>query len=396
MKNVVILGSTGTIGVNTLEVISCNPDRFEVIALTAHRNVDKLLEQCLVWRPQYAAMSDLKAAETLSASLKTKGVETEVFGGPDAQGKIASLDEAHQVVAGIVGSAGLMSTLAAARSGKRVLLANKEVLVMSGHLMMAAVRQGGGELLPIDSEHNAIFQCLPSSYIVGEALDNIRRILLTGSGGPFRGLDWAELDAITPEQACSHPNWIMGPKISVDSATLMNKGLEMIEACWLFDVKPSQIEVVIHPQSIIHSMVEYLDGSVLAQLSYPDMRIPIAHALAWPERIDSGTDVLNFSALRNLDFESPDLSRIPCLRLAFAAAEVGGSAPIALNAANEVAVNAFLDRRIRFTEISKINESVLEQHSSREVLDVNTVLTVDEEMRQLAAREVRMLSGERI
>ena len=396
MKNVAILGSTGTIGVNTLEVISCSQGRFEVIALTAHQNVDKLLEQCLVWRPQYAAMSDLKAAEILSASLKAKGVETEVFGGPDAQEKIASLDEVHQVMAGIVGSAGLMSTLAAARSGKRVLLANKEVLVMSGHLMMAAVRENGGELLPIDSEHNAIFQCLPSSYTVGEALDNIRRILLTGSGGPFRGLDWVELDAITPEQACSHPNWVMGPKISVDSATLMNKGLEMIEACWLFDAKPSQIEVIIHPQSIIHSMVEYLDGSVLAQLSYPDMRIPIAHALAWPKRIDTGSNPLDFTALKSLEFESLDLSRAPCLRLAFAAAEVGGSAPVALNAANEVAVKAFLDRRIRFTEIPKINESILEQHNSRELLDIDTILTVDREVRQLAAREVESVSRERV
>ncbi|MCH9673303.1 MAG: 1-deoxy-D-xylulose-5-phosphate reductoisomerase [Gammaproteobacteria bacterium] len=388
MSGIAILGATGTIGVNTLDVIARNPDRFEVVALTAHRNVEKLLAQCLQWRPRYAAMSDHDAAEELVQRIRAAGCDTEVLAGPEALETVAALEEVDQVMAGIVGAAGLMGTLAAARAGKRVLLANKEALVMSGRLLMDAVTNNGAELLPIDSEHNAIFQCLPSQYVTGGELRGVRRVLLTGSGGPFRGLEVDQLHEVTPERACAHPNWVMGPKISVDSATMMNKGLEVIEACWLFNAKPAQIEVVIHPQSVIHSMVEYVDGSVMAQLGHPDMRTPIAHALGWPDRIDAGMPELDFFSLRSLDFEPPSFDRMPCLRLAFEAAEAGSSAPTVLNAANEVAVEAFLQGEIRFTDIARINESVLAQHSVCDVADLETILSVDADARRVANESI--------
>ncbi|MEM7250770.1 MAG: 1-deoxy-D-xylulose-5-phosphate reductoisomerase [Pseudomonadota bacterium] len=389
MSGIAILGSTGSVGMNTLDVISRNRENFEVMALTAHTNVDAMADQCIAWNPRFAVMSDEDAAERLRARLGDEpAVETEVLGGADALRDVAAHDSVDQVMAGIVGGAGLLSTLAAAKAGKRVLLANKESLVMSGRLLMDAIRESGAELLPIDSEHNAIFQCLPTSYVTGEPLRGVRRVLLTGSGGPFRGRELSELEGVTPEEACAHPNWVMGPKISVDSATMMNKGLEVIEACWLFGAAPSQIEVVLHPQSVIHSMVEYLDGSVMAQLGHPDMRTPIAHALGWPDRIDAGVSNLDFFALRSLEFEPPNVARTPCLRLAFEAAEVGGTAPTVLNAANEIAVEAFLQRRIRFTDIPRVNEFALTQHNAREVEDVATVLAVDSETRQVARNQV--------
>lgn len=393
---VTILGSTGSIGVSTLDVLRHHVDRFRVVALTAHRDVEGLFQQCLSHEPNYAVMADPDAAEQLHDRLQSAGRPVKVLAGAAGLEQAAALPEVGYVMAAIVGAAGLLPTLAAARAGKRVLLANKEALVMAGPLFMAAVREHGAELLPIDSEHNAVFQCLPPDF-AAEGLDavGVRRILLTGSGGPFRITSLDQLPNVTPDQACAHPNWRMGRKISVDSATMMNKGLEMIEAHWLFAAPPEQIEVVIHPQSVIHSMVEYEDGSVLAQLGNPDMRTPIAHALAWPRRLASGVAFLDFARLGKLEFQTPDFARFPCLRLAFAALDAGGTAPAILNAANEVAVQAFLDQRIRYTDIAAVVEQTLERVSPRGVNTLATILAADAQARAMAGEQiaVRALKG---
>jgi len=385
---VTILGSTGSIGTNTLDVVQRHADRFRVVALTANQNVEGLFRQCVTHEPDFAVMADPEAAERLSDRLRSAGRPVEVLAGMAGLERVAALPEVDCVMAAIVGAAGLLPTLAAARAGKRVLLANKEALVMAGPLFVAAVRQGGAELLPIDSEHNAIFQCLPPGF-AAEGLDaaGVRRILLTGSGGPFRVTPLDRLPDATPEQACAHPNWSMGRKISVDSATMMNKGLEVIEAHWLFGAAPARIEVVVHPQSVVHSMVEYRDGSVLAQLGHPDMRTPIAHALAWPHRMASGAAFLDFSRLQ-LEFQAPDFARFPCLRLAFAALEAGGTAPAVLNAANEVAVRAFLERRIRFTEIAVVVERALERVVPRAADALAPILEADALARSAAGEWV--------
>ena len=385
---VTILGSTGSIGTNTLDVVQRHADRFRVVALTANQNVEGLFRQCVTHEPDFAVMADPEAAERLSDRLRSAGRPVEVLAGMAGLERVAALPEVDCVMAAIVGAAGLLPTLAAARAGKRVLLANKEALVMAGPLFVAAVRQGGAELLPIDSEHNAIFQCLPPGF-AAEGLDaaGVRRILLTGSGGPFRVTPLDRLPDATPEQACAHPNWSMGRKISVDSATMMNKGLEVIEAHWLFGAAPARIEVVVHPQSVVHSMVEYRDGSVLAQLGHPDMRTPIAHALAWPHRMASGAAFLDFSRLQ-LEFQAPDFARFPCLRLAFAALEAGGTAPAILNAANEVAVRAFLERRIRFTEIAVVVERALERVVPRAADALAPILEADALARSAAGEWV--------
>ena len=385
---VTILGSTGSIGTNTLDVVQRHADRFRVVALTANQNVEGLFQQCVTHEPDFAVIADPEAAERLSDRLRSAGRPVEVLAGMAGLERVAALPEVDCVMAAIVGAAGLLPTLAAARAGKRVLLANKEALVMAGPLFVAAVRQGGAELLPIDSEHNAIFQCLPPGF-AAEGLDaaGVRRILLTGSGGPFRVTPLDRLPDATPEQACAHPNWSMGRKISVDSATMMNKGLEVIEAHWLFGAAPARIEVVVHPQSVVHSMVEYRDGSVLAPLGHPDMRTPIAHALAWPHRMASGAAFLDFSRLQ-LEFQAPDFARFPCLRLAFAALEAGGTAPAILNAANEVAVRAFLERRIRFTEIAVVVERALERVVPRAADALAPILEADALARSAAGEWV--------
>ena len=383
---VAILGSTGSIGVSTLDVLRRHPDRFRVAALTAHRDVEALFQQCLMHEPDVAVLADAAAAERLRERLRVAGRSIEVLAGIAGLERAATLSEVAYVMAAIVGAAGLPPTLAAARAGKRVLLANKEALVMAGPLFMAAIRQHGAELLPIDSEHNALFQCLPADFAsIGLAAAGVRRLLLTGSGGPFRTAPLAQLADATPEQACAHPNWNMGRKISVDSATMMNKGLEVIEAHWLFEAPTATIEVVVHPQSVIHSMVEYRDGSVLAQLGNPDMRTPIAHALAWPRRLASGVTFLDFARLGKLEFQAPDFARFPCLRLAFAALEAGGTAPAVLNAANEVAVQAFLDRRIRFTDIAAVVEHALERVPTGAAEELAAILDGDSQARTVAA-----------
>ncbi len=382
---ITILGSTGSIGVSTLDVLRRHADRFRVIALTAHQDIEALFQQCLLHEPAYAVMADPDCAARLRDRLQSVGRSVEVLAEVTGLEQVAALPEVSHVMAAIVGAAGLLPTLAAAQAGKRVLLANKEALVMAGPLFMAAVREYGAELLPIDSEHNAIFQCLPPAF-AAEGLDaaGVRRILLTGSGGPFRVTPLDQLPDVTPEQACAHPNWSMGRKISVDSATMMNKGLEVIEAHWLFGASPKRIEVVIHPQSVIHSMVEYQDGSVLAQLGHPDMRTPIAHALAWPQRLASGAAFLNFTQLAKLEFQTPDFGRFPGLQLAFAALETGGTAPAILNAANEVAVQAFLERRIRFTAIAAVVEWALERVPVSAVETLTTILAADADARRVA------------
>ena len=385
MIGVVVLGSTGSVGVNTLDVVARNADRFRLIAIGANRNAAKLAEQIRQFRPAYAALADAAAARELTQLLGGAAPHTRLLVGPEALSEIAALPEAHCVMAAIVGAAGLRSTLAAAHAGKRLLLANKESLVMSGPLLMNAVRSSGATLLPIDSEHNAIFQCLPPQTRAGETPPGVRRILLTASGGPFRSFSREALVAVTPEAACAHPNWVMGRKISVDSATLMNKGLELIEACFLFGVPPQQVEIVVHPQSIIHSMVEYRDGSVLAQLGSPDMRTPIAHALGWPERIDSGVEFLDLIKIARLDFQAPDRERFRCLALAQAAAQAGGLLPVVLNAANEVAVQAFLERRLNFLEIAAVIEAVLTTMTGEGALgSLDDVLAADGKARRLA------------
>ena len=384
MKRLAVCGSTGSIGISTLDVVSRNRSRFDVFALTAHKNVDTMAAQCRVWRPRFAVMADESAASRLESAISQDVPETTVLGGPLALGRVASHPEVDYVMAAIVGAAGLMPSIEAARSGKRVLLANKEALVMSGRLFVDTVRSSGAELLPIDSEHNAIFQCMPSGNTRSGG-DGVRRILLTGSGGPFRARSLESLHDVTPEEACAHPNWRMGRKISVDSATMMNKGLEVIEACWLFDADPESVEVVIHPQSVIHSMVEYEDGSVLAQLGSPDMRTPIAHGLAWPDRFDSGSPPLDLAGVSRLDFDAPDMERFPCLRLGFEAARAGGTAPTVLNAANEVAVAAFLDHGLRFTDIVRVVEETMSDISVGDVDNLDEVLEVDALARDRAA-----------
>jgi len=381
---ITVLGATGSIGLSTLDVVSRHPDRYRVFALTGFSRIAELRALCVQYRPRYAVVSDEAQSIMLQDQLQRDGLTTRVLSGEGGLSEVAAHPEVDVVMAAIVGAAGLKPTLAAVRSDKRVLLANKEALVMSGALFMQALRDSAAVLLPIDSEHNAIFQCLPANYSQGLGAVGVRRVLLTASGGPFRDLAPELLADVTPEQACAHPNWSMGRKISVDSASMMNKGLELIEACWLFDARPHQVEVVIHPQSVIHSMVDYVDGSVLAQLGNPDMRTPIAHALAWPERIDSGVSALDLLQVGRLDFQAPDDLRFPCLQLARLAAQSGGTAPAMLNAANEVAVDAFLNRRIRFTEIASIIDDVLNREASVPTDCLEDVLTADRQAREVA------------
>lgn len=383
-SSVTILGATGTIGKQTLDVIARHPERFNVFALTANSRAEELHAQCLQFKPRYAVVLEESGAERLKASLARAGSDTEVLCGLPALEYVSAHADVDVVMAAIVGAAGLKPSLAAARAGKRILLANKETLVMSGKLFMQAVEEGGATLLPIDSEHNAIFQVMPEKPSKDLAASGIRKILLTASGGPFRKADATELARVTPEQALNHPNWVMGPKITIDSATLMNKGLEVIEAHWLFNATPEQIEVVVHPQSVIHSMVEYIDGSVLAQLGNPDMRTPIAYALGHPDRLESGVASLDLFRIARFDFEAPDTGRFPCLHLAFDSLRMGGTAPAIMNAANEIAVNAFLDRKIGFTEIPAMIESVMNLLPSRPTDTLETVIEADREARQLA------------
>jgi 1-deoxy-D-xylulose-5-phosphate reductoisomerase len=354
--------------------------------------VARLFELCLTHRPDFAVMADVAAAADLEARLRARGSAVQVRAGEAELEAVAALREADCVVAAIVGAAGLRSALAAARAGKRVLLANKEALVITGKLFMDEVRRSGAELLPIDSEHNAVFQCLPRDFERGLDRAGVRAIWLTASGGPFRTTALSDLHRVTPQQACAHPNWVMGRKISVDSATMMNKGLEVIEACWLFDAEPERVRVVLHPQSVIHSLVEYVDGSFLAQLGYPDMRVPLAHALAWPERIDSGAPALDLMQVAQLGFEPLDLARYPCLRLACQAMEIGGTASAILSAANEVAVHAFLDGQLAFTGIPHVIEATLSQCPPHEAADLEVILADDAAARDAAARQVAILS----
>ena len=388
MKSVTILGSTGTIGVNTLDVIAQHRENFDVFALTANKNVELMAEQCELWNPKYAVMCDSESAERLAKRLLESPVDTEVLHGVENLERVASLPEVDSVMAGIVGAAGLLPTLAAAKAGKRVMLANKEALVMSGQLFMDAVQHNNAELLPIDSEHNAIFQCMPKDFSRGLANCGITRILLTASGGPFRTRDISTLSAVTPAEACAHPNWVMGQKISVDSATMMNKGLEIIEACWLFNTPHTGIEVVVHPQSVIHSMVEYNDGSVLAQLGNPDMRTPIAYALNWPQRIESGVARLNLFEVARLDFEAPNEQRFPLLSIARAAMDRGGTATTVMNAANEEVVNAFLARSIRFTDIPLLIEDTLERADISPADSIEQILVADREAREIVLEQI--------
>ncbi|MEJ8568975.1 1-deoxy-D-xylulose-5-phosphate reductoisomerase [Elongatibacter sediminis] len=386
-EGVSILGSTGSVGESTLDVIRRNGDRFRVIALTANRNVERLAEQCAEHDARYAVIADESLAGALTTELQARGSRARVLAGPEGLCAAADSPEADTVMAAIVGAAGLEPTLAAAKAGKKVLLANKESLVIAGPVFMRAAREGGARVLPVDSEHNAIFQALPGDFGRGLTATGVERIILTASGGPFLDVPADQLADITPEQACNHPNWDMGRKISVDSATLMNKGLELIEAHWLFTADPDQLEVVVHPQSIVHSMVAYRDGSVLAQLGTPDMRTPIAYALSWPERIEAGVKRLNLVELGDLSFRAPDLKRFPCLRLAFEAMREGGSAPVTLNAANEIAVEAFLDGRIGFDRIPALVEAVLEQAEGGPLNDLEQVLHQDS-LARTRAREL--------
>ncbi|WP_460117556.1 1-deoxy-D-xylulose-5-phosphate reductoisomerase [Pseudomonas sp. S2_C03] len=383
-QQITVLGATGSIGLSTLDVIARHPDRYQVFALSGFARLSELQALCVLHAPQFAVVPEPDAARVLQENLRAAGLTTVVLVGEEGLCQVASDPQVDTVMAAIVGAAGLRPTLAAVEAGKKILLANKEALVMSGALFMHAVRKSGSVLLPIDSEHNAIFQCMPRDFSRGLGTVGVRRILLTASGGPFRQTPLAQLSDVSPDQACAHPTWSMGRKISVDSASMMNKGLELIEACWLFDAKPSQVEVVIHPQSVIHSLVDYVDGSVLAQLGNPDMRTPIANALAWPERIDSGVAPLDLFAVARLDFEAPDEDRFPCLRLARQAAEAGNSAPAMLNAANEVAVAAFLDGRVRYLEIASIIEEVLNLEPVVAVDDLEAVFTADAKARTLA------------
>ncbi|WP_215376801.1 1-deoxy-D-xylulose-5-phosphate reductoisomerase [Polynucleobacter sp. MWH-Svant-W18] len=385
MRQVAILGSTGSIGVNTLDVIRAHPDRFQVVALTAGKQVDRLAEQCAEFRPAIAVVSDAEDAARLEKLLCDQNIDTQVMYGPQALVSAVTESGCDTVMAAIVGAAGLVPTLAAAKAGKRVLLANKEALVMSGNLFMEAMKLGGGELLPIDSEHNAIFQCLPVQFTkTPHSSLGVEELWLTASGGPFRNTPLEQLNTITPEQACAHPNWVMGRKISVDSATMMNKGLELIEAFWLFGLPLEKIKVLIHPQSVVHSMVRYRDGSVIAQLGQPDMRTPIAYGLAWPDRIDAGVAPLSLTQLASLSFAEPDLERFPCLALAFEAAKAGGTAATVLNAANEIAVAAFLDEGLPYLQIPAIVEKVLHAIPAVNADSIELILDIDEQARAVA------------
>ena len=391
MIGVTILGSTGSIGLSTLDVMSGHRDMFEPVALTAATNVRGLLDQCLAWRPKYAVMADPEAAARLQDALRREAPEIRVLAGAEGLQEVAACAETDYVMAAIVGAAGLLPTLAAARAGKRVLLANKESLVMSGRLFMDAVQQNGARLLPIDSEHNAIFQCMPPDRDGGMECAGVTRIMLTASGGPFRTRPLQELRDVTAAEACAHPNWDMGRKISVDSATMMNKGLEVIEACWLFHTGADNIEVVIHPESIVHSLVEYSDGSVLAQLGNPDMRTPIAHAMAWPGRMESGVAKLSLFDISQLNFEKPDPERFPCLGLARQAFAEGGTATAILNASNEVAVGKFLEGGIRFTDISEVVKRTLDGIAVQEAGSLEQVLDTDLRAREYAVGQCRSL-----
>jgi 1-deoxy-D-xylulose-5-phosphate reductoisomerase len=381
-QGITLLGSTGSIGRSTLDVLSLHSEKFKVVALCARRDHQTMLEQCRQFKPDFAVLIDRDAAETLRHSLKSEGLPTVVLCGRTALIEMACHPDVQVVMAAIVGAAGLPPTLAAAQAGKRVLLANKEALVMSGRLFMDAVKDSGAKLLPVDSEHNAIFQSLPVDFSMGLKASGVARILLTASGGPFRSRDPSTLHTVTPDEACKHPNWVMGRKISVDSATMMNKGLEMIEACWLFHAQPEQVEIMIHPQSVVHSLVEYIDGSVLAQLGNADMRTPIAHALAWPSRIQSGVERLDLIKAGRLEFEAPDENRFPCLGLAYAAMKQGETAPATLNAANELAVEAFLQERIQFTQIAGLVQACIEALPVHPADSLEAVFEADRQARE--------------
>ena len=392
IRQVAILGSTGSIGVNTLDVIRAHPDRFKVVALTAGKQVDRLAEQCVEFKPAIAVVTDAAAAARLSTLLLEKKIRTHVLYGPQALVTAVTESGCDTVMAAIVGAAGLLPALAAAQAGKRVLLANKEALVMSGDLFMQAMKHGGGELLPIDSEHNAIYQCLPKDFTNAPYnSQGVEELWLTASGGPFRDTLVEQLSNVTPDQACAHPNWVMGRKISVDSATMMNKGLEVIEAFWLFGLPLEKIKVLIHPQSVVHSMVRYRDGSVIAQLGQPDMRTPIAYGLAWPERIEAGVAPLSLTQLATLSFTEPDLARFPCLSLAFAAAQAGGTAPSVLNAANEIAVAAFLDEGMPYLQIPIIVEKTLSAISVTNASSLELILEMDAQARAVARDLIQVM-----
>jgi len=394
LRNVTVLGSTGSIGVSTLDVIRRHPDRFKVAALTAAKQIDRLANQCIEFNPAIAVVSDADGAKRLSELLDDKKLKTQVMYGADALVTAVTDSACNTVMAAIVGAAGLVPALAAAKAGKRVLLANKEALVMSGDLFMNAMKLGGGELLPIDSEHNALFQCLPANFAKSpQSHSGVEELWLTASGGPFRNTPITELASITPAQACAHPNWVMGRKISVDSATMMNKGLEVIEAFWLFGLPLEKIKVLIHPQSVVHSMVRYRDGSVIAQMGQPDMRIPIAYGLSWPERIDAGVGQLDLTQFAALSFSEPDFERFPCLALAFAAATLGGTAPTVLNAANEIAVAAFLDQGLPYLNIPVVVEHVLNSIASIPASSIEHILDVDAQARESAHQYIRQISG---
>ncbi len=393
MKGLCILGATGSIGVSTLDVVARHPDRYKVIALTANNNIELLLEQCLQHKPQFVVVVNEEKAVQFKQKIRASAISgIEILTGSAALETVATLEQVDSVMAAIVGAAGLLPTLAAAKVGKTILLANKEALVMSGDIFMQAVRDSGAHLLPIDSEHNAIFQCMPGGYEAGSKAPQARRILLTASGGPFRETPVEQLKTVTPEQAVAHPKWDMGRKISVDSATMMNKGLELIEACLLFNMAPEAIQVVIHKQSIIHSMVDYVDGSVLAQMGNPDMRIPIAHAMAWPDRFDSGVEPLDIFEVGHMDFEKPSLERFPCLRLAYEAIKAGGIMPAVLNAANEIAVESFLNENIRFTDIAVVIEKTMLAFKPTSAKTLEQVLEADRQARQEADKQIQNLS----
>jgi 1-deoxy-D-xylulose-5-phosphate reductoisomerase len=393
MKGICILGATGSIGVSTLDVVNRHPDKYKVVALTANTNVDELFNQCLAFHPEYAVVVDEAKSLLLKEKIANSAVaDIQVLSGVKALEQVSTLENVDTVMAAIVGAAGLLPSLAAAKAGKTVLLANKEALVMSGDIFMGAVRESGATLLPIDSEHNAIFQCMPAGYVAGETAKQARRILLTASGGPFRETPLEQLPSVTPAQAIAHPKWEMGKKISVDSATMMNKGLELIETCLLFNMSPDAIQVVIHKQSIIHSMVDYVDGSVLAQMGNPDMRTPIAHAMAYPERFDSGVAPLDIFAVRQMDFEQPNLERFPCLRLAYQAIKAGGIMPTVLNAANEIAVEAFLNDQIRFTDIAITIEKTMQEFSPESADTLEIVLATDQKARTVAQQMIANLT----
>jgi 1-deoxy-D-xylulose-5-phosphate reductoisomerase len=394
MKGICILGATGSIGVSTLDVVARHSSLYKVIALTANTNIDALYEQCLEHHPEVVVVVDEHKAQAFIEKLKNSPIaDIKVMSGAKALEHVATLDNVDSVMAAIVGAAGLLPSLAAAKAGKTVLLANKEALVMSGAIFMQAVADSGAQLLPIDSEHNAIFQCMPADYKTGMRAKQARRILLTASGGPFRETPVEQLTHVTPDQAVAHPNWDMGRKISVDSATMMNKGLEMIEACILFDMTPDQIQVVIHPQSVIHSMVDYVDGTVLAQMGNPDMRIPIAYSMAWPERFDSGVEPLNIFDVGRMDFQEPDLERFPCLRLAYEAIAAGGIMPTILNAANEIAVEAFLNESVRFTDIPVIIERCMKKFEAKVADTLDIILDADQQARRVSTQIIAELNN---